>query len=291
MRELHAVKFAQTGRQISLRGPFLLFDKMRIVGLDFALKDRVAFDMRASEVEDLTFLRDHQLVEDSPFPAEKFKNLKTNPAPLKEIGDFFKPEDSSVTPYDLAAHILADIHVRKLASSLALSKGVDAVPVCTFRFTDRTSGNGVALPSEGRSATTVVHVVLEKFPIPDEEIPWSDVLAFKSEMRDKQWNLRRFLHQVASRHQTAAEIRDDLDWTLNEYGKEMGRLNAKRSIGFIEVYIIPAVEALESFKLSSLLKALVSIKKRRIELLDGEAKAAGRECAYIFDARKRFGNS
>lgn len=31
------------------------------------------------------------------------------------------------------------------------------------------------------------------------------------------------------------------------------------------------------------------IKKREVELLEAEMKAAGRECAYMFDARKRFG--
>jgi hypothetical protein len=58
----------------------------------------------------------------------------------------------------------------------------------------------------------------------------------------------------------------------------------------METYIIPTVEALESFKASSFLKGLVSIKKRKIELLEAEAKAPGRECAYVFDARKRFGH-
>jgi hypothetical protein len=31
------------------------------------------------------------------------------------------------------------------------------------------------------------------------------------------------------------------------------------------------------------------VKKRKVELLEAEMKAPSRECAYVFDARKRFG--
>jgi hypothetical protein len=81
----------------------------------------------------------------------------------------------------------------------------------------------------------------------------------------------------------------EIEWSVNEYSKEMDRYNLKRPVGFIEIHIIPTAEALESFKPSSLLKGLVSIKKRKIELLEAYSKAPGRECAYVFDARKRFG--
>ena len=39
------------------------------------------------------------------------------------------------------------------------------------------------------------------------------------------------------------------------------------------------------------MKGLVSIKKRKLELLEAEASRPGREFAYIYDARKRFGGS
>jgi hypothetical protein len=63
----------------------------------------------------------------------------------------------------------------------------------------------------------------------------------------------------------------------------------KRSISFMETSVIPVVKAFESFQRSSILKGLVSIKKRKLELLEGEVNARGREVAYVFGARKRFG--
>lgn len=130
---------------------------------------------------------------------------------------------------------------------------------------------------------------MEVFPVPGDSAAWQDIIDFKADAKDKQWAFRRFLHTIASKKQTEAEIRDDLEWSLNEYTKALERFKLKRSVSLMETYIIPTVEALESFKPSSILKGLVAIKKRKLELLDSEASAPGRECAYVFDARKRFG--
>ena len=135
----------------------------------------------------------------------------------------------------------------------------------------------------------LLHVAFEVLPIPGDSSAWQDILDFKAEGRNKQWGFRRFLHALAAKQQTGSEIRDDIEWTVNEYAKEMDRFKLKRSVSFMEIYVIPTVEALETFKPSSFLKGLVSIKKRKIELLEAEAKSLGRECAYVFDARKRFG--
>jgi hypothetical protein len=35
---------------------------------------------------------------------------------------------------------------------------------------------------------------------------------------------------------------------------------------------------------------MLSIKNRKVELIEAAMKAPGRECAYVFDARKRFGD-
>jgi hypothetical protein len=33
---------------------------------------------------------------------------------------------------------------------------------------------------------------------------------------------------------------------------------------------------------------MLSARSRKVELLEAEMKAPGKECAYIFDARKKF---
>ncbi len=79
---------------------------------------------------------------------------------------------------------------------------------------------------------------------------------------------------------------------LNEYSNAMKVHHLKSSEGFLEVYALPAVEVAEDlfkFNWSKIAKGALSVSKRKIELLEAEMKAPGRECAYVFDARKRFG--
>jgi hypothetical protein len=41
--------------------------------------------------------------------------------------------------------------------------------------------------------------------------------------------------------------------------------------------------------LSKIAKGIMVVKKRKVELLEAEMKAPGKECAYVFEARKKFG--
>jgi hypothetical protein len=91
---------------------------------------------------------------------------------------------------------------------------------------------------------------------------------------------------------TEAEILDEFDWQLNVYSKALEIHRIKASQSFVEVYLITPLEIIEDlvkFNWSKIAKGVLSVKKRKIELLEAEEKAPGRECAYVFDARKRFG--
>jgi hypothetical protein len=41
--------------------------------------------------------------------------------------------------------------------------------------------------------------------------------------------------------------------------------------------------------LAKVARGALSVQKRKVELMEAEMKAPGRECAYVFDARRRFG--
>jgi hypothetical protein len=136
--------------------------------------------------------------------------------------------------------------------------------------------------------------VLRQFPVPGTDASWQDILDFKAEEFDKQWALRRFLNTLATKQQTEAEIRDDIEWCLSEYAKSMKIRHLNASNGFVEAYVIPALEIVEDIaklNLSKVAKGALSASKRSIDLLEGEMRAPGRECAYIVRARETFGHS
>ena len=113
-------------------------------------------------------------------------------------------------------------------------------------------------------------------------------------MRGSKWALQRLLRDLSLKKQTMPEIRDDIEWSLNEYTKPMKLHQLKAGDSFVEVYLIPAVEIVENLvKLnwSQIAKGALSIRKRKIELMEAERSASGREVAFIYEAQKRFGHS
>jgi hypothetical protein len=118
-----------------------------------------------------------------------------------------------------------------------------------------------------------------------------DILNFRAELRDKRWAFNRFLRTLATKKQSESEIRDEIEWMVNEYTKAMNIHRIKMSQSFIDVFVISPLEIMEDLvKLNwaKIAKGMLSVKKREVEMLEAEMKAPGKECAYVFDARKRF---
>jgi hypothetical protein len=137
----------------------------------------------------------------------------------------------------------------------------------------------------------VLEVAMQHLCTPGPMSDWGDIFAFKAEMRDKEWHFRRFLNSLATKKQTEAEIRDDIEWTLTEYTKAMKIHHLKAGNSFAEVYVMPVIELVEDlakFNWSKIAKGALAVNKRQVELMEAETKAPGRECAYVFEARKRF---
>ena len=184
-----------------------------------------------------------------------------------------------------------DLAIRQLSTCLGNYKDElgDVVPVCRDELPEYVNNSG----SPVNPCSTVLGVTLGSFPVPDESCSWQDIVDFKNENRDKLWDFRRFINVLATKNQTEAEISDDIEWTLNEYTKAMKIHHLKAGNSFMEVYVMPVIELAEDlakFNWSKIAKGALSVKKRQIELMEAEMKAPGRECAYVFEAQKRFGS-
>jgi hypothetical protein len=138
----------------------------------------------------------------------------------------------------------------------------------------------------------VLSIALKALPVPDEQCSWQDIIDFKGESRDKQWSFRRWLNSLVTKDLAIAEMQDELEWMLNEYAKAMEIHKIKASQSYVDVFVISPLEIIEhvvKFNWSKIAKGALQISKRKVELMEAEMKAPGRECAYVFDARKRFG--
>jgi hypothetical protein len=273
MRRLEGVVHAASYEVDFLKQYSLFFDRLHVHGL--------SGELDPASISEISFLQERgfvQIIEHKELEEAAHRTFRQVDLDLLEKAVKASFDSDGISSF----YFYIDVAVRLMSLSLVQSHSdTDVVPICRGEF--------AKLFEEQISAKqNVLQVAMQQFPVPGEMSAWQDIFEFKREMHDQQWNFRRFMGTLATKKQTEAEIRDDIEWTLNEYTKEMDRFKVKRSVSFMETYIIPTVEAFESFKPSSFLKGLVSMKKRKIELLEGEAKAPGRECAYIFEARKRF---
>jgi hypothetical protein len=278
MLELHGVFSVYDSNDLALwKRRSLLFDKVHCIE-SYMWNELDKYD--ASVRADLSFLLESgYLVE--------MVDLQTTPVPecfmgiqkMRQILPLLQPADRILNDSS------EDIGLRVLAMFLSNKFGINTAPVC--RRPDCLSA-----PSPNSSLETVLNIGLKALPNPDDSCAWEDILNFKSECHGKAWEFRRFLNTLATKHQTDAEVRDDIEWSLNEYSKAMELHKLKASQSFVDVFVITPLEIIENlvtFNWSKIAKGALQVSKRKVELMEAEMKAPGRECAYVFDARKRFG--
>jgi hypothetical protein len=308
MRELHGVYISGPSfPRINLKSTAILFDKLHVVGLNSHI-DRLRRDAKSSE-----FFGEMHLLDCEYLLYRRFLS------PLAVADKYYKTIDAfdeqvGITP-EQAFEIMKD--PLAAASNLGLSEDVMMLMgkhgaeiirrqclLVRFAACQVEASGSQAVPIGGFAqmkldksvrpeCNQVLHVASKLFPLPDESCSWEDVFNFKAEMAGKLWNFRRFLRQLGSKNQTENETKDDLEWTLNEYKKAMEIHKLKASNTLLDVFVITPIEILEklaTFRWSEIARNFLSVKKRQVELMEAEMKAPGRECAYIFEAQKRFGS-
>jgi hypothetical protein len=293
MRELHGVTMAYPWFLTeSLKRRALLFDKLQVVLLNESfdrpdaqtianaprgsiLADRASVNAIYDELEYLhsvKFLIDI----DEPRIAQNLVNV---------YGHLLQ-DDSD----DIDEQSGIDLAIRAVVCELEASN-IDAVGL--FQSDDGLSPRYINEMTDIVMRTHhVADIVTRLFPAPDDSCAWQDLFDFKSEMLDKLWHFRRFIHTLVTKSQTEAEIRDDIEWTVNEYTKAMALHHIKSAQSFVDVFVISPLDLIENLvKLnwSKIAKGALQVRRRKVELMEAEMKAPGRECAYVFDARKRFG--
>ncbi len=171
MRELHGVIYYGGHWPIrSLKSRSLLFDKFYLISVVSA---PVLTDLE--EIADFTFLESRGLISQKLDEQEGLPGWSLFEQMLPILGGASKSE-------------IEDFLCRVNAAN-AKTDTFDTVAICKapLPFSLNASSN-----SKAPNLETALRVALEAFPVPDETCSWEDILDFKSEMRDKQWDFRRF---------------------------------------------------------------------------------------------------
>ena len=139
----------------------------------------------------------------------------------------------------------------------------------------------------------VIQITLQNLPILDEKTPWEDIVEFREDpdTKSKFLALRNWMSEVARAKLSSSEIEEKIEWLLHKYQRiiEIHKLKFKK--GVLETVITSGAEFIEDLiklRFSKVAKQLFSIKRRKIELMEAEMKAPGREISYIIKAREKF---
>lgn len=173
----------------------------------------------------------------------------------------------------------------RLAASEMERNGRPAVSLVDS-FSGRSS-----LPDPGDA---VLHLVLRKLPMPDENTPWEAIFDFRGDedARAQLGRLRLWLSSIARRAVDAQEAADEFTTLLHDYSTYMRAQHRKFVPTAIESVVVASVEiydSLPSVKIAPFVKAMFGLRKERASLLENELKAPGRELAFIFASQERFG--
>jgi len=295
MREIHGVMSTSPQDHQSIRQQLLLFDKIYIVGLDrrIARPENFPEYLSSSQAADDLFLLERGVIAPTAIRTNEIGAfVQGTPATLGESLNVIRdPDLDAETKFKFLAvegKLLFDRMVREIAAANAATTGIETLPLCTNDLPDQLQTQAPSGLKE------VAQIVISSMPIPADDVGLADVLDFRAELADKKWNLHRFIQQLASKQQTEAEVRDSIEWALHEYTQAMELHRLKTSNSFVDVFVISPLEVLENivkFNWSKIAKGALQVRKRKVELLEAEMKAPGRECAYVFDARKRYASS
>jgi hypothetical protein len=294
MRALHGVISLTPHALPILKRHALIFDRFLLTDLDRELSWTLTDDVAESLNADLAFLQEKGLVTYLPHRKATMKQTAVETeahmryiASLSEeiLNHVVAGSEETAKPLH-ALNVINDLILRGISAQLDHDHEHDTVPICQADLPD-----SLMQAVKPQAFHPVIHVAMEAFPTPGDDCAWQDILDFKAEAHDKLWGFRRFLKTLATKQQSESEVRDDIEWMISEYGKAMALHKLKATKTFFEAYIIPAVEVLEGlakFNWTNIAKLGVSARQRKIELLEAEMKAPGRECAYVFEARKIF---
>lgn len=148
-------------------------------------------------------------------------------------------------------------------------------------------------PEGATNKTELWKVVISEMPLLDERTPWDDVLAYRGDDHTQHLarNLRMWIRKSLSNEWSEDDVRDEIRELVYQYEKHMQLAHLKANKGPLEFLLTGLAEFAEDLvklRFSRLGTVASIVRERRVQLLEEEAKAPGREIALFTDLKTRF---
>ncbi len=280
----------------SIKHASLLFDHISPAGIEIAywFRDNIASQKTKplkEILDEFEWLNEKEIVIE---PSSSFDSKSL----LNYFLDKFMSDDPEAS--ELRSKLI-QAHRSDIGSELTEHARVGIIRRASIRLREKTGWDTVVFdprlkedsPLFQPGQDSVAQILLRNIPKPDPSTPWEVILEYRSDpdVRIRFFRLKNWINKLASSHRRPNEIEDELRELIHEYEEYMKLHRIKLQSSTLEAIVTIAAEIAEGlikFKWSNAAKALFSIKHKRIELLEAEREAPGREIAYLTDVRKKF---
>jgi len=280
---------------LSLKQQLLFADRIAVADLDVMLqpehRKRRSWPNSADDVE---WLRDRGVLFNVPVIFQRddadVPDFREAFERAGEATDRFRALDSKS---DLSSHIQSIQEA--LTSRSYICRALAA------RLRARENMNAVSLlpvaeegPESVATRDHVLRIVLGSIPVPNENTPFDDVLAFRSEHSHQLRGLRVWAADVAKGKLTGREVADKLQYLIAEYEEQLRLLRLNESRGRLEIVSTTIAEIAEHvvhLNVGTAAKTLFALRHEKTNLLSSERKLIGREVSYVVEAAKNFRSS
>lgn len=181
-----------------------------------------------------------------------------------------------------------DYDRRGIALDLQNNFSINAFPV----YSDKGTFNDDFAPGKD----DLIRIVIEQLPEPDYEgVSWEKIIDFRSDPDTKKLltYLRHWITDHSRKDLTCNDFLEEILYYCAKYEEHINLHKLKLRHGVLEALLmIPAeiIEGVIRLKPTKTVKALFTFKRQKVELLEQEKKAPGRDLAYLFKARDEFDN-
>lgn len=267
-----------------LKKELLLFDKVGIIKLEHFISE-----LKKGDPEDVKTAE--RLIEEGIIFQPKLFNEYNNPHVdlfYEQMLELARKNESYYTeigkddtdPHNLIA-VYIDIFAmmtRVVAYALQLCETVQAVCIDKPKLFE--------YRLNGFKNADAARIVVGAFPVISDCVPFSAILALRSdeEFKTHRRRLRSWIRKIGNDDLSTAELRDEIEYLMNEYQRYMRIQKLKFSIGTVESLVkmsLGIFENLLKLNLEKISDTIFSISKEKVNLAEAEINAPGKELSYL----------
>jgi hypothetical protein len=139
----------------------------------------------------------------------------------------------------------------------------------------------------------ILEIVLNKFPIIDDNVSWEQLIEYKNDpmSTSKFLALRNWMIDISKGNYTSKEVSEKFNYLFSEYSQHLKQHNLQSTTGSIKTFVVTSSEIMEDLvriKWSKAVKTGFELFEKNSRLTNIESNAPGKEIGYVYDINENF---